>query len=219
MTDRPLLMSGPMIRAVLDGTKTQTRRVLKPQPEYSEAEMYSRSQGELLVGDLATNEVVFSRRNAPAQVVKVRPQLDDRIYVREAWRTWESVDHLPPRDLTQVETVQFEADGKTENGMTMSRPGKFRQGMHMPRWASRLTLVVTDVRVQRVRDISRQDCVAEGCKGFVSNDGEDGETPEEEFQGLWNTLNADRGYGWAVNPWVVAITFETHKVNIDEMRG
>ena len=85
----------------------------------------------------------------------------------------------------------------------------------MPRWASRLTLTVTDVRVQRVAEISREDCVAEGCPGFVSHDMQDGEMPEEEFQDLWNTLNASRGFGWDTNPWVAAITFETEQRNID----
>ena len=87
----------------------------------------------------------------------------------------------------------------------------------MPRWASRLTLTVTDVRVQRVQDISEGDIAAEGiARGFSGGPhGEEG--LYEDFADLWDSLNAPRGYGWDANPWVAAYTFTVQRQNIDQM--
>lgn len=94
----------------------------------------------------------------------------------------------------------------------------------MPRWASRITLEVTDVRVQRVQDISEEDARAEGMPEPYLGDND---PPHEEmatmidrrrqFRNLWNTLNAKRGFGWDGNPWVVALTCTVHACNVDRM--
>lgn len=82
-----------------------------------------------------------------------------------------------------------------------------------PRWASRLTLIVADVRVQRVQDISEEDARAEGCRGFVSRDGEDGLSPREEYCDFWGSQHGPDA--WARNPWVLALTFRPIPRNID----
>lgn len=213
MTDRPILFSGPMVRALLAGTKTQTRRIIKAGrrvPEFCGGRYDDRNDPscwgweDCELGEWITLDQWNQWNFVPCRI-------GDRLYVREAWRTWESVDHMSPRDLTRVETIQYEADGLTDNCMTMSRPGRFRQGMHMPRWASRLTLTVTDVRVQRVQEISVDDAIAEGRpKGgeFLS--------ARSWFRDLWDSLNGPRGYGWDANPWVAAYTFTVERRNIDD---
>ena len=91
----------------------------------------------------------------------------------------------------------------------------------MPRWASRLTLVVTDVRVQRLQGISGPDAKAEGVSSLLSGTerlGPNG-SYRSNFKDLWNSINESRGFGWDANPWVVAVTYETHHCNIDQMEA
>lgn len=101
----------------------------------------------------------------------------------------------------------------------------WKSPLFMPRWASRLTLEVTDVRVQRVQEISEEDAVAEGLPPYeygtcpyVPTSGEK-TAATHRFRELWDSLNAKRGYGWDENPWVVAVTFRPHHCNIDQMEG
>ncbi|RFC65033.1 hypothetical protein DYI37_03980 [Fulvimarina endophytica] len=91
--------------------------------------------------------------------------------------------------------------------------------MFMPRWVSRLTLVVTEVRVEHLQDISEDDARAEGMAVTWSGNMAEGPSKfaDENFAELWDSLNAKRGYGWDTNPWVVAITFTVHQSNIDAM--
>ncbi len=101
--------------------------------------------------------------------------------------------------------------------------GKNVPSIHMPRWASRLTLRVTDVRVQRVQDISQEDAISEGLEWVDRTWGVKGfapswcAVPKESFKVLWDSLNAKRGYGWDINPWVAVLTFEVEKRNIDNV--
>ena len=176
MTDRPILFSAPMVRALFTCTKTQTRR------------LYAHGDHTLTMP------------------LKPRHAVGDRLYVREHWRTEsKAYDDLAPSDMGGEEPVIFAADADWSLNKTVGRP---RQGMHMPRWASRLTLTVTDVSVQRLQDISEADAIAEG---IVSTH------PILEYQLLWDSLNADRA-PWASNPWVTATSFTVERRNIDEVR-
>jgi hypothetical protein len=243
MTDRPILYSAPMIRALLAGTKTQTRRLCKWTPAL------------LPDGKILSNEVV---------------QSGDRLWVREAWRTFVSLDSTPPRDLLQPGRgagILYEADdgglaitavGERSMGERDDRRafGKLRPGMFMPRWASRLTQIVTDVRVQRLQDISEEDALAEGierqdptaedfewAKVYAEEEGiteadfdmgpvwlapgtrqgfgprrdspKWGATPTFAYRLLWEHINGPGS--WDANPWVAAYTLETHRCNIDAM--
>ena len=87
----------------------------------------------------------------------------------------------------------------------------------MPRWASRLTLIVTDVRVQRLQDITAADAIAEGCHVYASSATIDCDTPDprQEYRRIWNSIHGPEA--WAANPWVAALTFETHRQNIDQI--
>ena len=240
MTDRPILFNGPMVNAILGGQKTQTRRVLKPQPKVylpnsidTTAPMQNDDMEWGQLETTWTRPTFTDSRGEPEDEIwhPIKTyQVGDRLYVREAWRCDRCYDFRPPRDIRQT-AIFHEADGQwcfnnygSQHGYVS---GKFRQGMHMPRWASRLTLVVTDVRVQRLQEISGSDCFAEGIKRpacltdpnvpMLGSTVTLHQNAKNSFRELWNSINDARGFGWDANPWVVAVTFETHKCNIDQM--
>ncbi len=193
MADRPILFSGPMVRALLAGQKTQTRRLL-----------------------------------APFEVPRF--VAGDRLWVREDWRAGVGYDGARARDIAPVSRIWFPADKTVD-----PRAGKTaRHSIYMPRWASRLTLTVTEVRVQRLQEISEEDARAEGMHSWqhdelgtlwshsvpgqrvrsttvVSPAG--WERPTSAFLNLWDSLHGRDA--WDANPWVVALTFTTERRNID----
>ncbi|HEU4986834.1 MAG TPA: hypothetical protein VFT89_07195 [Rhizobiaceae bacterium] len=207
MTDRPIVFSAPMIRALLDGRKSMTRRVLKPQPtaEFIEATISAD-------GLTARPAALFGSETHKALRRVYRP--GDHLWVREEYSFDHSWADVPPRDVIPAAPVWYWADGNPEGGdWTKPKPG-----IHMPRWASRLTLIVTDVRVQRLQDISEEDARAEGVFVPEAQYAQQGSrAPVLAYAGLWEDLNASRGYGWETNPWVVALTFTAHRCNIDQM--
>lgn len=203
MVDKPILFSAPMVRTLLAGTKTQTRRVLS-----------NNRFASIFNGEWA-DSYVLDDGNADWRAKDIRFAVGDRLYVREAWRTVGAagmLDTTPPRIL-DPQAIWYEADGEAPSN---EFAGKFRQGMHMPRWGSRLTLLVTDVRVHRLQNISEEDAEAEGAEPLlVPPDG--GSAPHVEgYRVLWDKINADRGFGWDTNPWVVAVSFVVVYCNIDE---
>lgn len=219
MTDRPILFSGPMVRAILreienPGTgKTQTRRVLKPQPGF-----HDKFRGIYAPGLSA----VFGDPDNPREDdLSIRlPSLKTRLWVREAWKTDRHYDDLAPREMGGEEPIFYLADNAVERwgwkSDVLSRWGRHRQAMHMPRWASRITLTVTDVRVQRVQDISEGDAVAEGVLrpcDVPSPDFVDVQF-RVSFARAWDDLYAAHGLGMCKNPWVYALTFKPELRNI-----
>lgn len=205
MTDRPILFSAPMVRALLDGRKTQTRRIAKVKRGVTIADI-SEWVGE--EGSMARRGV-FQRH----QIAEPRFAVGDRLYVREAWRAEVDFDAVSPCNMFEDTPIAYEAS-PTVAHMAM---GRFRQGMHMPRWASRLTLTVTDVRVQRLQDISEADAIAEGVTDSWPEIECNSSRPfRDGYRWLWDSLNADRGFAWDTNPWVVAVSFTVERRNIDE---
>jgi hypothetical protein len=208
MTDRPILFSGPMVRAILEGRKTQTRRVLKPQPEPG-AHIFS-------IGD----DWYQQTRNGPGSdcvevdSLRVPYAGGDRLWVRETWKPHSSWATTKPSEIP-VSNIFYRADDKYAPSNT-----PWRVAIHMPRWASRLTLTVTEVRVQRLQEISIADAEAEGVFRHVAEHSLDkvfrserGETAVRYFRELWESLH-DPG-SWAENPWVCALTFTVAQRNID----
>jgi len=231
-----------MIRALLDGRKTQTRRALKlPKKTFSGGPIYERPDmggWEPTIsggGGTFTINRAGERIPAPERVaiwhkttgvcMEVPIQIGDRLWVREAWRSnWgqDSYDDnlgrvRTPKDFDPATSaIEYIADGTFELG------GKNYPGMFMPRWASRLTLIVTDVRVQRLRDISGADSIAEGVQcgtcdamGKSACSGLGCFASVAKFAALWNTINGPGA--WESNPWVAAYSFTVHKRNIDAM--
>lgn len=217
MTDRPILFSGPMVRALLDGRKTQTRRVLKPQPATFET-----AQGnECLVYPFRVEgddhwriAMGSSDRSGVLMAQKMPYGPGDRLWVREAWHGARSLDSTPPRDIPRDADIEHAATarGYAEIGLK----GKLRPGMFLPRWASRLTLIVTDVRVQRLQQITLGDICLEGLAQSIY-DFKPVQSGFDAWMQLWDSLNADRGFGWDANPWVAAVSFTVDRRNIDEV--
>lgn len=238
MSDKPILFSGPMVRALLAGTKTQTRRFLSLRGHRSFTEFDVRDT----VGyDWHFRDAAMrwhDLRDAELKA-KLRIAVGDRLYVREAWRPgynaegWrEDLGRVArPSDFDPKTTaIEYLADGTRELG------GDNRPGIHMPKWASRLTLHVTEVRVQRLHDISEADALAEGMTDATA---EAIMTPDELalyasthilcpdargrllYQHIWDEINGTREVPepWALNPWVAAYTFEVEHANIANARA
>lgn len=243
MTARPILFSAPMVRALLDGRKTQTRRVIKDAPVERN-------------GYLCTQRMTF--RDAE-QFARIMPEVcpygtpGDLLWVRETSTYWESPSpssesitpranesHRPAdgkryqrwmnRTMPQGEDagtdfLVYKADGSKRSLAEWAHPhpiyehcvgrfGKTVVAIHMHRWASRLTLRITDVRVERLQEISSADCIAEGIDPHHLGDSrEEASFNRSEYSELWDRINGDGA--WEANPWIWAISFDVLKQNVD----
>lgn len=200
MADRPIIFSGPMVQALLAGRKSQTRRVLKPQPT-----------GPVVYHQTLTSGMCVGLEREPPYAP------GDRLYVREAWRVPVALDDCPPRDMKPGWPPFLHREADAPNPPTW---GRLRPGMFMPRWASRLTLTVTEVRVQRLQEISAADSIAEGVEcdtctamGQSACRGRGCFASIEAYRHLWNSLHGPDA--WGANPWVVAVSFTVDRRNID----
>lgn len=200
MTDRPIIFSAPMVQALLAGRKSMTRRVLRPQPP----EWVTRMTHEGRCGWIGSGDGHGTLMHVPYAV-------GDRLWCREVFAYGWPVEgnHQLP-ECNQEHAITYRADGNRPFGSRR----RWHSPIHMPRWASRLTLIVTDVRVQRLQDISRGDAMGEGCPFQNMADGDD---PREWFRALWNSLHGPEA--WGANPWVAALSFTVHRCNIDQMPG
>ncbi|RWR30488.1 hypothetical protein D2T29_12520 [Sinirhodobacter populi] len=208
MTDKPILFSGPMIRALLDGRKTQTRRVLKPQPDYRGPSGFEDDKEAWGWEDEDGSHV---------SVLDIKPNgywAGDRLWVRETWQGLTFGDYRPTKD--RVCDLRYAATDPLAESDKDARGYPWRPSIFMPRWASRLTLTVTDVRVQRLQEITLGDICAEGLARSIY-EFKPVQRGFDAWKSLWDGLNAGRGYGWDRNPWVVALTFEVAQKNIDDL--
>lgn len=219
--ERPILFSGPMVRAILDGRKTQTRRVVKPQPAFRPETVAEITEG----GRLRLEDVVRAAWEHGEGPRCPYGSPGDRLWVREA--------HALLPGIAGDDRPVYRAD------FGDSRPQPpWRASIHMPRWASRILLEVTDVRVERLQEISTEDVWAEGVQIPVTEDRRPlmrmspnaaGKVPASylpqgrcfpdqpplttdewamsHFADGWDELYAKRGYGWDANPWVFVIEF------------
>jgi len=204
MVDRPIIFSGAMVRALLDGRKTQTRRLV----------------------------------TSPLR----RCEVGDRLYVRESWRV--SPEACEGWHLEELRGwIDYQAGGSTEvvapsfDAVCRAAflkgedhdwdflPSRYRPCIHLPRWASRLTLNVAEVRIEPLRAISGKDAIAEGVErdhGDWKNYCTDGLaclSAHESYATLWNALHATESERWQDNPSVVALTFAVERGNIDGLSG
>jgi hypothetical protein len=200
MSEKPILFSCAMVRAILAGRKTQTRRVILPQIDWKplEEHIYQRRKS----GTIDEFEFLEFVQRCPYG------QLGDRLWVRETWATHPFFNKTKPSKLVANFTKIFYRADEFLNDSHYS----WRPSIHMPRSACRLTLEIVDVWVERVREISEADAQAEGV--IASIVGQDLESVKYRagFQTLWDEINAKRGFGWEVNPWVWVIEFKVDAV-------
>jgi hypothetical protein len=192
-----------MVRAILEGRKTQTRRVINPQPflaaSSDDGQMYW-----LIDYEDPTKRAAWPEHDEPFWVHCPYGKSGDRLWVREVWA---------PHDKGVVswkerELVYYRADDET----VYDTDGKWRTPIFMPRWASRITLEIVSVQVERLQEMKCEDVLAEGSPIPLrehSNPelGIQCVSAKEWFQQGWDSLNAKRGYSWASNPWVWVLEF------------
>jgi hypothetical protein len=191
MKERPILFSAPMVRAILEGSKTQTRRLVKI-PDFVRGEPFDCPYGKV----------------------------GDRLWVRETWKYWDWTEDgmpwikyqaddetkffdscIPEEWSDRVEQVWAELSVSNNYEIDQAaRDYKWRPSIFLPRWASRILLEITGVRIERLNDISVGDCCAEGAPLDQTH------AVETWYQELWESIN---GAGsWAANPWVWVIKFK-----------
>ena len=199
MKEYPIIMSGNHPKLILDGIKAQTRR-----PLATLMKQWKGQQPLEIIPMKTSNKWIGLMQREPNKgvVFKCRyGQVGDRLWVRETW-FHNGCPHCP---------VRYKAtEPNAELIMVYGEFGKWKPSIFMPRWASRITLEITKVRVERVQEISNKDAEAEGVESYSVDNWQ-----TEEFRGpfaeLWDSLNAKRGYGWEVNPWVWVISLRLIK--------
>lgn len=230
--EKPIIFSGESVRALLDGRKTQTRRVLKPQPE-RDIRAWS-SVGSWFAPSWEDEDY------------DPRPgwrcpygSIGYRLWVRETFCLEGDCDGEPPPRYSKGRPIRHCEDGgwafpyykATDEPPELAcvkpncghrEPGEphchWKPAIHMPRWASRITLEITRVRVERLQDITEEDAQAEGAMffdgrplnhhGWRHDYADVFETARLSYRHLWDSLNAKRGYGWERNPWVWVLEFK-----------
>ena len=242
MAVKPIIFSGPMVRALLEGRKTQTRRIVKNQHSLT---VFGDTADE--VGIKWCEPVDDDGKKAPYQwasysyeypeegvcpLGQLYGSIGDLLYVRETCSAAVTHDELSAvryeadQCWRVIDNTRAAADLWLEMYHYRDQRGATVPPIHMPRWASRMTLEVTDVRVERVQDIGEEDAKAEGAEYLTTPCDHPRHTCEEigcagigyrlGFADLWHSLNEKRGFGWNTNPWVVALIFTVHKQNVDE---
>jgi len=209
--EKPILFSGPMVQAILDGRKTQTRREMKFCKEV-ETEFYDECElREIKEYEDNTLRAIFDTDNDPFSVVSPYGKVSDVLWVRETWS---------PLQLEEGIAYRYKATFIENTGL---KP-KWRPSIFMPKEACRIKLLIKDIRVERLQDITKDENIEDiACEGIskapfmtYSDDGEGGywkdfETEEfkEAYQELWESINGKGS--WEKNPWVWVIEFEEIK--------
>ena len=219
---KPIIFSTPMVQAILAGKKTQTRRVIKPQPdgigEPGKLPYKHKSIGAIRDGKLTVISHPDGEPNKRfIDVINPKYQPGDILWVRETWQSFfpEEVTEKHQRGARSfsgipAETAKghymyfyYRADGELGNA---GRKARWLPSIFMPKAAARIFLRVNGVRVERVQEISHDDAVAEGVR--IGIGGMPYFSNIDAYRSVWDDLNAKRGYGWDKNPWVWVIEFE-----------
>ena len=244
MKARPILFSGPMVQALLTGRKSQTRRVVKQQPPANVTHvgylmrsdnhpMTPHWQAHWMAGpeDIDGAEFVGDFFACPYG------EPGDLLYVRETWqqvydtdgrgKEYSAIQPSGPR-VPNLERIIYRATDDRDDPAGPLFP--WRPAIHMPRYASRLTLRITGIRIERLQAISEADAIAEGiehnaaldpvgpCKWRVYTQPHTGtDRPEYSYETLWESINGTGS--WAANPWCWAIGFEVIQENVDQVEA
>ncbi len=227
--ERGIIFSAEMVQALLDGRKTQTRRVMKPQPVLDDINNSDtrewQNEWHAKVGYCIPSEAdewgfyrSVAQRHDPqccgCELLGVLPQRywrcpygkpGDRLWVRETWSEvkWSGLIGNPGPPISDVVYKAGPHPFNKDHPHGWHEKDRWKSSRYMPRRASRITLEVTDVRVERVQEITVKQCMMEGIKFEKYWD-----TPYADFATLWDRINDKRGYSWQSNPWVWVIQFE-----------
>ena len=222
MKERPIIFSGPMVRAILENRKSQTRRVIEPQPSGKRHTLGKCTKG-LAKSHLNRLSLFFEGASLgngkflTDHILSPYGDIGDRLWVRETWKPVmvRGDQALIKHKATPDDSKEVAIGGSAPN---LTRRG-WRPSIHMPRWASRINLEITGVRVERVQEIGEADAIAEGIYKHFDDD-DDGPVwgwrsgmgyvgpPINAFRALWDSINAKRGFGWDANPWVWVLEFK-----------
>jgi len=219
--ERPILFSAPMVRALLDGSKTQTRRVMNPQPEPipPDVQRMKPYDDSGYWWSCAKAQQMVSMHDA--HCLSPYGFERDRLWVRETWmQLYDSGNGgltclVPSGEASQIalRRAKYRATDKPPENFA----AKWKPSIFMPRWASRITLEVAEVRCQRLQDISEEDAKAEGVE--IANGHPElgaiigaGPSYREGFAQLWREINGKRpGCAWSDNPWLWCVSFRRLK--------
>ncbi|WLI49288.1 hypothetical protein [Pseudomonas sp. FP833] len=217
--ERPILFSAPMVRAILEGRKTVTRRVMKLQPD-ADATITVESYNVAVTNRRGYQEAgpeIFGAwwRDGESGCKCPYGQPGDRLWVRETWYCdhfevmrgpYLKPDDLDIREALEDGTLVYAADGLSS--YEQEQP-TWKPSIHMPRWASRILLEITDVRVERLQDISRADIRAEGlqCPPELASD-DVSPNYRDWYPAAWRELWESTGGDWNANPWVWVVEFK-----------
>lgn len=211
MKAKPILFSTPMVQALLDGRKTQTRRIVKPQPPEG-----------MIIDDCCYSDSSYAFWKTDAKgsrdyctcdgVKNVYGFFGEYLWVRETWC-------FIPDSFDGIGDCHYYKASQDESSLEYCKKYgiKWKPSIHMPRWASRLTLKIKDVRVEQLQEITGNDAAAEG----VLLDGDQDPVDVSliyAFRGLWDSINGKK-HPWESNPWVWVIEFEVLRCNIDQIEG
>ena len=197
MDEHPILFNGRNVQAILEGRKTQTRRVIKNVPdnvfeirwcgdnEYEMTHYYAGGR---------------SQRGHVGFVKCPYGQPGDQLWVRETFTPYRKGIAVGMYSGVSNNGILYRADAPTLENTNL----KWRPSIHMPRWASRITLEVVSVRVERLQEITVKDAIAEGSPWGEGA----GANPRVQFSNTWDAINAKRGFGWGMNPWVWVVEFK-----------
>lgn len=221
MKERPIRFSDTEVRAILEGRKTQTRRVISPQPEKSPVRTYKWKWTPKANNSVSWNGPVKIDCQHCSFWVKHCPHgaVGDRLWVREKW-----YPAFKRTDTSSGVVFPFESGGVQAANQGWNPP-RWKPSIHMPRWASRITLEITGVRVERLQEISEWDVAAEGTPGMIcgryqckhcNGDGSrlgvtcsdckgTGDDALSYWMDLWKSINGPES--WSANPWVWVIEF------------
>lgn len=224
MNVKPILFSGDMIRAILDGRKTQTRRVIKPQPMTDTPELWEMPSGDFLTD--SNDYCVKCPYGQPG----------DLLWVRETWKAGGLLAFHKPSETKGCGRFTYKADAEQ---LKRDELIPWHPSIHMPRSASRITLKITEVRVQRIQEITTEDVLAESVRIPTDENGHGliqltGKYPASRYlpkgfmrtvndeqliraywASLWDSINDKSGFGWNTNPWVWCLSFDVIRENVD----
>jgi len=201
MKERPIIITGNRPRLILDGIKTMTRRVIKPQPLNTQITVKYIDHSDYWQ---------FGRGEYDQSAHCVRcpyGQVGDRLWVRETWATENRYNHLKPSEVPRTAKIWYLADEQYDPFVM----GIIRPSIFMCYWMSRARLEITELRAERLQEISLEDIQAEGCEPPDWHISGLARKYYDNFTRIWDSLNAKHGYGWDLNKWVWVISSKVIK--------